>query len=495
MSRLQQSHLLRPKKNCCKIAHSGRVGVLIDASNYYRALHETLLRAENQVLILGWDTDSRVKLLQDDPQCLPFGEFLSQLLKQKPNLKIHILSWDYAFIYAFEREALPKFKFKMTADSRLEFILDNNHPLGASQHQKIVVIDDEVAFSGGLDITGRRWDTQEHQGIDERRVDPGGGNYAPFHDVQIAVTGEAAKSLGDIARERWRVATGVSLIRPMVGSSIWFNSAELEFRNVKVGISRTLPANQGRRPVYEVKKLFQDMIAAARNCIYIENQYFTSDEIAKCLAKRLEEPNGPEIVLVLPRDNSGWLEENTMGILRARALKILCESDRFKRLRVMYPIVPQLPEDKFLNVHSKVMIIDDSILRIGSANLSQRSMGFDSECDITISAEVNQLSAELTKSIRLIRATLLAEHLGSTVEQIENILHESHSLISVVDRLRGGPRTLADLSWQIPAWVDRLLPEAELIDPPRPYRPLKIIRKWISDLFEPKKPKTKEVYG
>ena len=432
------------------------------------------------MLILGWDTDSRVKLLQDDPNCPPFGEFLSQLLKQKPTLKIHILSWDYAFIYAFEREALPKFKFEMIGDSRLEFILDNNHPLGASQHQKIVVIDDQIAFSGGLDITGRRWDTREHKGVDDRRIDPGGSTYAPFHDVQVAVTGDAAKSLGDIARERWRIATGLMLGSPSSQNSIWSDVADVNFENVAVGISRTLPVYQGRRPVYEVERLFQDMIAESRHCIYIENQYFTSDEIAKCLAKRLEEPDGPDVVLVLPCDNSGWLEENTMGILRARALRRLSQADRFNRLRVLHPIVPQLPEDKYLQVHSKVMIIDDSIVRVGSANLSQRSMGFDSECDITIAADENDFRPEVIATIRQMRATLLGEHLDVSPDLIEKTLTETNSLSKTVDRLRGRERTLVDLDWRIPEWVDRMLPETELIDPPRPYRPWKIIRKWMS---------------
>lgn len=496
MSIRRQTRILEPKRNCWTIQHSDRVSVLIDASNYYRALYETLLLAEEQVLILGWDTDSRVKLLQDDPDCPPFGEFLSQLLKQKPNLKIHILSWDYAFIYAFEREALPKIKFDMIGDPRLEFLLDNNHPLGASQHQKVVVIDDQIAFSGGLDLTGRRWDTRAHQGVDERRTDPGGTQYAPFHDVQIAVSGNAAQALGDLARERWRAATGLDLPRPSRKEPVWPQSAPVLLNDVQVGLSRTLPLYQGRRPIYEVEKLFHDMIASAEHCIYIENQYFTSDEIAKCLAKRLEEPEGPEVVLVLPCDNSGWLEENTMGILRARALRILHEADKFKRLRVMHPVVPNLPPEKYLQVHSKVMIIDDRILRVGSANLSQRSMGFDSECDITLDASSNKDAAQIKKAAREIRASLLGEHLGVAAKEIEETLYETGSLVATVDALRGRERTLVDLDWKIPEWVDKILPETELIDPPRPYRPWKILRKWWSAITHNEKPKTpREIYG
>lgn len=481
--------ILQMRRNCWTIKNSARTSVLIDASNYFKALYEVLLKAEEQILILGWDTDSRIKLLQDDAKCPTFGEFLSQILKQKPNLKIHILSWDYAFIYAFEREALPKIKFDLIGEPRLEFVLDNHHPLGASQHQKVVVIDDQIAFSGGLDITGRRWDTSEHKAYDERRIDPGGTQYAPFHDVQLAISGEAARALGDLARERWKTATGLELQAPQQNSShfIWPESAPIFLENIEVGISRTLPLFEGRRPVYEVERLFEDSIAAARKYIYIENQYFTSDEIAKCLAARLKDPMGPEVVLVLPCDNSGWLEENTMGILRKRALDILKNADRHQRLRVFHPIVPELPEDKYLQVHSKVMIIDDKFIRVGSANLSQRSMGFDSECDLSIEARQDELDEpkadEIRNAARALRARLLAEHLDVSVAEFEEVFDRTRSLIQAVDALRGRPRTLAELNWEVPEWVNRLLPETELIDPPRPYRPWKIVRKWLSAMM------------
>ena len=83
------------------------------------------------------------------------------------------------------------------------FCLDGHHPVGASQHQKIVVVDDTVAFVGGFDLSKWRWDTPAHRPRDNRRIDPDGKPYPPFHDIQMAVDGPVARTLGRLARKRW----------------------------------------------------------------------------------------------------------------------------------------------------------------------------------------------------------------------------------------------------------------------------------------------------
>src|SRR4029077_448356 len=132
-------------------------------------------------------------------------------------------------------------------------------------------------------------------------------------------------------------------------------------------------AFEGRPPIAEVEALNCDAIAAARRWIYVENQYFTSGRIAAALAERLAEPDGPEIVMVVPRICSGWLEERTMGVARARPVRELRHDDVPGRFRVFHPrLAPNGPD---LNVHAKVMIVDDALARVGSSNLSNRSMG------------------------------------------------------------------------------------------------------------------------
>ena len=66
-------------------------------------------------------------------------------------------------LYALEREPFPSLKLGWNTPARVRFQLDNALPLGASHHQKIVVVDDALAFSGELDLTIRRWDTCRRQ--------------------------------------------------------------------------------------------------------------------------------------------------------------------------------------------------------------------------------------------------------------------------------------------------------------------------------------------
>lgn len=485
--------VFRRGRNVWQVAHATRASFLIDADAFFRAFAEACVQAEKQILILGWDTDSRTELPRpagvgsdgrDFHERLQLGRFLSDLTKQKPDLKVYVLSWDFSFIYLFERETLPGVKFSSLDNDQVRFVLDQEHPALASHHQKIVVVDDKVAFTGGLDITQRRWDTPEHHGSDERRVDPGGHLYGPFHDVQICLEGQAAKSLGDLARERWRIATGEELEKPLSSSRPWPPSAPVSVQEVDVGIARSLPYgyvvdSEGlpSRPVKEVEKLFVDMIRSAKSHIYLEHQYFTSPIIAHAIAERLKDPLGPEVLMVLPRDQTGLIEESTMGVLRSKALKIVEDADASRgRFRCFYPVVPNL-EHGYVKVHSKVTVIDDEILRIGSANLNNRSLGLDTECDVAIESCGRR---DIAKAIAELRATLLGEHLGVSPEEFHSRFVQCGSLLKTVESFRGGERNLVEINSQLPTWVSKIMPPEDWVDPTAPYG----IRRWFARRIE-----------
>lgn len=479
-------------RNAWRVAHANQVAFCIDADEFFRAFAQAAAGAKRQILILGWDTDSRLHVpastapsalsaerLPADDSCEELGDFLARLARDNPELKIHLLSWDFAFIYLLEREELQPVRFSRISHERFRFVLDREHPFLASHHQKIVVIDDEVAFSGGLDLTARRWDTSEHLGSDSRRIDPWGVPYGPFHDVQICVRGEAARCLGDLARERWNQATGENLVKPAasfapaVVEPPWPVSVRTAMRDVKVAISRTIPAGTGRRrrAVIEVERLFLDMIRTAKKWIYIENQYFTSPRIAQALARRLREADGPEVVMILPRDQTGWIEETTMGILRSKAIRLVEDDDLYHRFRCFYPIVPDLGEG-YVKVHSKVMIIDDEIVRVGSANLNQRSMGLDTECDLSIEAKGMQ---PVASAISDLRARLLSEHLGADKEKFNLRLQDSGSLIETIESFRGGPRDFVPIRPETAQWPEKVVLPRDWIDPSGPHG----FRRWM----------------
>ena len=370
--------ILRLGYNVCAVAKAERVSLLVDAEAYFRAFYDAALNARRSITILAWDFNSQTRLHFDpvEPGGPPalLGDFLNWLTHRRRRLRVNVLNWDYPMVFGTDREFPPLLGFGWKPARRVRLRYDDTHPVAGCQHQKIVLIDDKVAFVGGIDLTVRRWDSPEHAPDDPRRV-AYGQPYPPFHDLMVALDGEAAKALGAVTRDRWLNATGRPLRpapRPDQDGDPWPAGLEPDLRDVEVGVARTVPAHGETPAVKEVERLYLDMIRSAREAIYIENQYFTSPRIATALAERLAEPEGPEIVLVLRLLSHGWLEEATMHVLRTRLIAQLRQADRYGRFHVYTPHVPGLREGLCLDIHSKVMIVDDRSLRIGSANLCNR---------------------------------------------------------------------------------------------------------------------------
>lgn len=465
--------MLREGRNCWRIGNAGRLAFLIDGESYFGAFRAALMRARRRAFVIGWDVDSRVDLCpQGASDGLPSAllPFLNAVLEAKPELEVYVLGWDFSVIYALEREPLPSFRFGLRAHERLRFALDGVHPVGASHHQKIVVVDDALAFVGGLDLTIRRWDTPEHRAENPRRVDHNGSMYPPVHDAEIMVDGPVAAALAEVARQRWLLATGEELQESIDGpvdddAHPWPDGFPPAARNLPLGIARTAPTWAGHPGISEVENLILDVIASARRDLYIENQYLTSTSVAHSLGTRLREPDGPRIVVVLPREESGWIEQSSMGLLRRGVLRQLRDADRFGRLRIVHPVVPGLAGNA-VNLHSKLMVADDRLAWIGSANLSNRSMGLDTECVLALDAELDSRAAAV---IARLRDELLAEHLGSSPATVRSRL-AAGGLTLAVDELGGGPRRLAALDGSIdqaPALNFAIL-DGVVCDPERP---------------------------
>jgi phospholipase D1/2 len=457
-------------KNCWSISRATRAALLIDGEAYFSVLTSTLERAQRFIFIAGWQLDSRFRLNPRNSASPCFGDFLHGLVRRNRKLRIYVLLWDFAMIYAADREIIPLYSHPWRSHRRIHFRLDSSHPMGASHHQKIVVIDDAIAFSGGLDIAEHRWDTPHHLPQDPQRVDSLGRLYPPYHDVELMVDGDAAAALGQLVKERWRRATGKRL-RMAAGRAE--DPWPSDLQHVSVAISRTEPAYDMRHEVREVESLYLDSIRQARRFIYLENQYLSSSAIGDALADRLQEKDGPEIIMVLPQETSEWLEQVSMAVLRSRLLKRLRAADRFGRMHVYYPAMED--ETIQMRVHSKVCFIDDRLLRVGSANLNNRSMGLDTECDLAV--EVAEQAME--SSIANLRNRLLAEHLGVSPERVAQAHLAERSLVKAIEKLRGGKRTLGILDGSVSPALDDMVPEAALIDPERPLSPDELMRQFI----------------
>jgi phosphatidylserine/phosphatidylglycerophosphate/cardiolipin synthase-like enzyme/uncharacterized membrane protein YdjX (TVP38/TMEM64 family) len=459
--------LLRPGYNCCDVARAERVALLVDAQAYFRAFYEAALRARRSITILGWDFNSQTRLHFDPvPEGAPpalLGEFLNYLVARRRRLQVHVLNWDYPMVFGADREFPPLYGFGWKPARRVHLRYDDTHPVGGSQHQKIVLIDDVIAFVGGIDLTVRRWDTPEHKPHEPRRSAYGTA-YPPFHDIMAAVDAEAAGALGAIARERWHLATGHKLRPVAAEDDPWPPSLEPALRAVEVGIARTMPPRGGEPAIREVERLYFDMIASAQRQLYIENQYFTAPRLAAALEKRLAEPQGPEIILVLRLLSHGWLEEHTMHVLRTRLIRRLRQADRYGRFHVYYPHVPELPPSCCLDVHSKVMVVDDRCMRIGSANLCNRSMGMDTECDVLIESRGRP---EVAAAILAFRDRLIAEHLGVELQAFKDEIGKSPTLNGAIAALRHDARSLRELD-DVKDWPEVVHEIAAVADPEEP---------------------------
>lgn len=486
--------ILREGINCWQKATAFRASVLVDGCAYFRAFREAALRAQHSIIIVGWDVSSSTLLKVrnqgeerssarrhrryslDDLAPDRLGSFIRFLLLSRPFLRVYILEWDYPIIYAYGRDWMPKIEFGWPVDERLRFVFDSEHPFGASQHQKIVLIDDKVAFSGGIDLTIGRWDTPEHRPDDRRRGGAFAGRFRPYHDIQMAVDGECAHALASLARLRWRWVTGEDipmsplLRRSEIGTETdpWPPSLRPEFEEVSVGVARTLPGWKGHDEVREIERLFLDSIANAKRYIYFENQYWSSPLITKALKGRLEEPGGPEVVLVLPRESHGWLEETSVGALRVGCLEMLRAADHHGRLRVVCPVTGERGQH-FILVHAKLCIIDDQFLRVGSANVCGRSMGLDSECDLAIEAEGSE---QTMLAIQQTLNRLLAEHLDCPQPQVASLRQQTGSIVETIDQLRKPGRTLIPVLAESASLSIISLPE--MLDPSRPIEPERI---------------------
>jgi phospholipase D1/2 len=460
------SPLIEPGRNCWRVEKAGRASLIVDAEDYYRFALEAMLKAKSQIILIGWDVDTRVKLAEKPaPQGAPaaLGPLLSWLSKRKPELDIYILAWDEGLISVPGRGTTMFRMLRWALDSKVTIKWDGTHPLDASHHQKILVIDDAIGFCGGIDITGDRWDTRDHRDEDPGRKRPFTRRaYEPWHDAIMALDGAAASGLGDLARIRWEAATGKRLPVPPRGSDPWPDELKPTFRDVPVAIARTRGKEGPIEEVREIEALFVDLIRAARRFVYVETQYFASRIIGEAIAERLGEADGPEFVIMNPKTAYGWLDEAVMSPARYELMKSLRERDPHGRFRIYSPVTEKGAD---IYVHAKVMIVDDVYLRVGSANMNNRSMGLDSECDVMIDGSGNE---ETQRTIAKLRIDLLAEHLGKEAAEVERCFGETDSLIGCIETMRGSGRTLVPFEPEKPNKLEKKLAKSEVLDPEGP---------------------------
>jgi phospholipase D1/2 len=407
-------------------SHAERACLLVDGSSYYRDLFQSLLNAKRRIFIEGWDLYSETVLVPESEAAgVPnrLAELLKHLANANPHLEIRLLLWDSFPFFMTLRESRSRILARFD-HPQIRLVFNRRLPLFASFHQKLVVIDGYVAYTGGIDLTANRNDDPEHNPPPEDNGTH--GEFVPIHDVQLRVEGHAAQALDDLALEDWERVTGERLSRFTINDPCHHHAAP-DVLYADVVISRTRARWRSWKELKQIEELLPALIARAEKSIYIECQYLSSQLVSDALKASLESEVGPEIILVSSRSYRGWWEKRTLGALRNKRIRALERADRFGRFGAFHPALPHGKGS--VSIHSKLMIIDECYVCVSSANLTARSMGLDSEIALTLDFKDNPTTRKVARQWR---DKLLAEHLGLPLKDLVLRLERSPSLLAVI---------------------------------------------------------------
>jgi phosphatidylserine/phosphatidylglycerophosphate/cardiolipin synthase-like enzyme len=425
--------------------------LLIDGRNYYREFYRAAKKARSFILIAGWQFDSTVKILRGQDAGAAEGDieflsFLNSLSRNNDQLEIYVLAWDFSALFALDREWFQAWTFNWTANSRVYFSFDSNHPVGASHHQKFVIIDGQMAFVGGMDIRSGVWDGRDHRADNPDRIDEEGLPYEPYHDIQSFHIGQVADALTALFIQRWKDSTSEELNLDIPGDIVSFGVEDaIALPAEKVAISRTkaFTIDNNDEWIREIRSLYLDAIDAAEKLIYIENQYFSSQAVYKALMDRMNDTNRSrlQIILITPRAHHSFLEDISIGNAEQKIFHSLMEtaSRAGHRIGIYHTLAQGSKNGETMStyIHAKLMIVDDRFITVGSANLSNRSMGLDTELNVAWDAAEENSGEELVRSIRSVRAGLLEEHIGKNVAYDLEGVESQNGLVDFLNGLAG----------------------------------------------------------
>jgi phosphatidylserine/phosphatidylglycerophosphate/cardiolipin synthase-like enzyme len=364
--------------------------ILIDGEEAFPRITEALRGAQSHVHIAGWyftpafavERTGRATILRN---------LLADLAER---IDVRVLAWAGAPLPLFRpsRRDVRTMRDELTTGTRILCALDAKERPFHCHHEKTIVIDDEIAFVGGLDLTseaGDRFDSTQH---------PARGAIG-WHDACARIEGPAVHDVASHFRTRWCEVTGESLAP---------THASDRGGDVDVQIVRTVPEKVYAaipRGDFGILESYGRALRSAQRLIYLENQFLWSPEIATILIDKLARPPHPDfrLVVVLPaKPNNGG--DDTRGVLGE-----LIAADRGDRLLACTLYARSGRRSDPIYVHAKIGIVDDEWLTLGSANLNEHSLFNDTEMNVVVQ------DARLARSTRL---RLWSEHLERLPDDI-----------------------------------------------------------------------------
>lgn len=467
--------ILREGETCWRKSRADAAAFLVDGADYFAAVKAAMLNARRSIWILAWTFDALTRMQPDKversgaPETADrLGLLLLRLAALNPALDVRVLCWNTPPVIAAPGGFAPQRAAAFFLGSKVKYRLDSSLPASACHHQKVLVIDGRLAFVSGGDLSTDRWDTCDHNDVDPRRRLPNLRRYPARHDVATMMEGPIARDCGQLFADRWERAGGGRLDVPdpdYSEESPWPAGVTPDLIGETIGLARTEPNWKTHALVQEGLRLHLTAIAAAKQLIYLENQYLTAPTIVEALCRRLGEEDGPEIVAIGPEASPSFFDRMTMDSARMAAIGKLSEADLYGRF---HAYTARTRSDRPIIVHSKVTIIDDIFLRIGSANLNNRSQGLDTECDMAIEAEPGEAGADARETIRTFRNLMIGHYLERSLLEVEEALRRETTIADAIALLDQDPPRLKPVDARPLAAIERFVASWSLGDPTQP---------------------------
>jgi phosphatidylserine/phosphatidylglycerophosphate/cardiolipin synthase-like enzyme len=394
--------------------------VLVDGGEALPRIAEALEGARSQVHIAGWHITPDFGLTRDD-HASRLRDLLGDLAGR---VEVKVLLWAGAPVRVFTpaRAAVRRVREELIRGTRVQCALDFHERPMHCHHEKLVIVDGEVAFVGGIDLTslgGDRFDTSDHR----MRGRLG------WHDASSRVRGPAVTDVAAHFAARWRV---------VAGEQVEDTPSPAPAGGVELQVVRTVPEKiydflpQGD---FRIVEAYMRALRSARKLVYLESQFLWSSQVVEILAEKLREPPSEHfrVVVLLPaKPNNG--ADTTRG-----QLGVLADADngagRFLATTISARTASLTGP---LYVHAKIGIVDDTWLTVGSANLNEHSFFNDTEmnvmtCDPTVARETLRLWAEhLERSV---------EEVSGEPAQVVDALWRPIAGEQLERRRRGEPQT------------------------------------------------------
>jgi phosphatidylserine/phosphatidylglycerophosphate/cardiolipin synthase-like enzyme len=340
------------------------VEILVDGAAVMPRLVEALRRAESHVHLAGWHFSPEFALRRDG-RPLVLRDLLAELAER---VEVRVLAWAGAPLPMFRpsRREVRAIRDTLCGRTRVRCALDARERPLHCHHEKLVIVDDRVAFVGGIDLSllaGDRFDTSSH---------PARGTVG-WHDAAALVSGPAVADVAAHFAMRWQAVAGEAL--PTVEPTGVGGGIELQVvRTVPERIYPRLPDGD-----FRLLESYVRALRSAQKLIYLESQFLWSPEISRILAEKLRQPPSDDfrlLVLLPPKPNNG--NEDTRGTLA----ELVAADDGAGRFLActLYARSGALADPIY--VHAKIGIIDDGWITIGSANLNEHSLFNDTEMNI-----------------------------------------------------------------------------------------------------------------